>query len=339
MSFLKKSMMAMGIALLFAGLTQSVQAQVTKQDVAKEFNKGYDAYKNGNYEQAFKDFQQTINMAKQAKNASDIQQKAEEQLPPIQFQIAAGYYQKGQFDQSIDAFQKAGNLAKQYGNKNIAARVNSIIPKLYFAKGNNAFQNKDYQDAMKAYNQALNIDSTYAKAYYQKGLVYKNMYKKNDNKTAEQAVRMWDKAIALGKKTSDNATVRRAQAMASAFLVYVGSEQLDGKSYDASINTLKKSLNYNNSNADAYYRLAQAYNKKRDWSTAVNYGEKALSYEKGSRTDKAKIYYEIGTAQQGLNNKVKACSAFEQAAVGSFKASAEHIMEYELKCKSATASN
>jgi tetratricopeptide (TPR) repeat protein len=93
-------------------------------------------------------------------------------------------------------------------------------------------------------------------------------------------------------------------------------------------------LDYDDESADVYYRLAEASNKASNYEKAVQYATTALDHENGGKTDKAKIYFELGYAHQTLGNKSVACDAFSNALFGSFKSPAEHKMEYELKCDS-----
>ena len=93
-------------------------------------------------------------------------------------------------------------------------------------------------------------------------------------------------------------------------------------------------MDYYGESADSYYRLAEASNKLSRYSDAVSYSNQALALEQGGNTDKAKIFFELGLANQMLDNKGEACSAFENAAYGSFKSPSEHKMEFELKCSS-----
>ena len=60
----------------------------------------------------------------------------------------------------------------------------------------------------------------------------------------------------------------------------------------------------------------------------------SLNFETGGNTDKAKIFFELGLANQMLGNKGEACSAYESASYGSFKQPSEYKMEFELKCES-----
>ncbi|HKJ33462.1 MAG TPA: tetratricopeptide repeat protein [Balneolales bacterium] len=319
-------------------MAQQAQAQ-SKTDAVKAFNAAFKMSQNGQIKQAIQKFEDTIQLCdKVGKSAADIKKKAEQQLPPLNYRLAAQYYKQKNIAASVKQFEKTYQIAKKYGNNNIAKRSKENVPKLYYFQGNSAYQQGNYQAALKAYDNAIQKDPQYAKAYYQKGLTYMKMDKSSDATHLQVALKMWDQAISIGKKADDGVTVRHAKQAASGFLVYKGANASQHKHYSEGIKLLKKSLNYNNTNPNAYYRLAQAYNNIEKYHEAIQNAKTALKYEKGGKTDKAKIWFELGSAYQKLNDKDQACKAFQNSAYGSFKASADHAMKYELKCKSATAS-
>lgn len=340
MRFLNRVLLTFGLLLATTLVAQHVQAQ-TKSDVIKTFNEAYEYAKKGDNQQAIDTFQKCIQQADQVgAPASDIKQKAQEQLAPLHYKLAADYYRQQKMSESIQAFKDAMQVAEKYGNKDIAERCKENIPKLYYAKGNMEYMNGDYQNALQDYDNSLKLDPNNAKPYYQKGLTYKNMDKGNKNvDKLQDALNMWDQAIKVGQKSQDNLTVRQAKRAASDFLVYKGAKASGAKSYKTAIELLKKSLNYDTTNPNAYYRLAETYNKVNAPHDALKYGDLALKYEKGGKTDKAKIWYEIGTAHKNLKEKKEACSAFEQAAYGAFKQIADHELKYDLKCPGYTQNN
>ncbi len=337
MRFLSRVLLTFGLLLATTIVVQNVQAQ-SKSDVIKTFNQAYQYAKQNDYQQAIDTFQKCIQLAdKVGPTATDVKQKAQEQLAPLHYRLAADFYRQKKMSESIQAFEDAMKVAEKYGNKDIAERCKQNIPKLYYAKGNMEYMNGDYSSAIQDYDNALKLDPNNAKPYYQKGLSYKSMDKGNKNvDKLKEALDMWDKAIEIGQKSQDNVTVRQAKRAASDFLVYKGANDTEAKQYKTALELLKKSLNYDATNPNAYYRLAETYNKVHSSANALKYGEMALKYEKGGKTDKAKIWFEIGTAHKNLKQKKEACSAFEQAAYGSFKQIADHELKYDLKCAGYT---
>jgi len=339
MRFLSKFLLVVGLIIATTVVAQQAEAQ-SKADVVKAFNAAFKLAQNGQNKEAIQKFEDCIQLAnKVGKSAEDIKQKAQEQLPPLNYKLAADYYRNKDIDGAIQQFEKTYQVAQKYGNKQIAERSKMNVPKLYYYEGTTDYQKGDYNAALKAYDNAIQREPQYAKAFYQKGLCYMKLDKGTDATHLDEALKMWDQAISIGTKVKDSGTVRRAKSAASSFLVYKGANANKAKKYDLGIKFLKRSLNYDNSNPNAYYRLAQAYNNKGEYRSAVSNGKLSLKYEKGGKTDKAKIWYEIGTAYKYLKEKSNACNAFQNAAYGNFKASADHQMKYEVKCDQASASN
>ena len=342
MKLLKRSIYLAVLCFLTAGFATSGFAQ-TKTDVIKTYNKAFDYAKNNNYDQAIATYIQTIQMAdKVGAEAADIKQKAQDKLAPLHFQQAADLYRTFKkkptvenIDAVIDGFEQTHKVAQQYNDEDIASRSQSFIPKLYYTKSIILFKQSKYQESLSALDEAINLSPNYSKAYYQKGIVLKNMDKNNLEKTID----MFDKAVEVAKKTNDTQIARKATEAARDELVYQGAQKTEGKDYKEAVPLLERALKYDSESASAYYRLSEAFNKMAMWDKAINNANMALKYEKGGKTDRAKIYFELGTALKNKGNKSAACDAFSQAAYGSFKAPAEHQMEYELKCKTLSQSN
>lgn len=339
MKLLKTSFKALLLSLFILGAAAGANAQ-DKRAAIKSYNKALEMVKGEKYEQAVNLFNQAIDQAsKLGKEGNDIKQRAEKKLPEVYYQVALQRYRAFQKDQSVEnldatisAFNETTDISKEYGNSQLADRSTNVITQLMYQKSILQYKQKQMEDALATLDQVIKRNPNYAKAYYQKGIVIKNM----DSKTLDEAIAMFDKAIEVGNKTGDSEIVSKAKESVHDELVYRGSKATDNKNFSEAVNLLTKALKYEPESASANYRLAAAYNKTQDWQKAVDHSQQALKYETGGKTEKAKIYFELATAYQGQGQKEKACTAYENAAYGSFKSPAEHQMEYELKCESTT---
>lgn len=308
-------------------LNSFAQAQ-TYEDAVKTFNEGYQLVKDGKAAEAKAKFFEVISISdKVGEEAIEIKKKAESQIPALQYKIAGELYKSKNITGAIDAFQEAAELAKKFGDKSIETKVKGVIPKLYYSQGNSYFKQEKLEDAIQAYQKAIELEPNYGKAYYQIGLVYK----KQDN--LDLALENFDKAIEIGLATKDRVAAREAEEAARDLLIFKGAKEIEAKRFDSAIELLNKAINYDNESAEIYYRLAEAYNKKSVFDLAIEYANKALKFEKGGKTDRAKIWYELGYAYKNKGNKSAACEAYEQASFGQFKNIAQYEMENELKCK------
>jgi tetratricopeptide (TPR) repeat protein len=306
----------------------------------KAFNKALELAKANNYEQAIEMYNQAIAQAEQlGEDGQDIVERVEKQLPSIYYQKALSTYKSFQKDKSlsslettIENFQEAREMSSEYGNENIASKAEQVVTQLYYTKSILQYKSGNHSESLASLEQAIERNPNYAKAYYQKGIVLKNQ----ESSDFEKALTQFDKAIEVGNKTNDGQIVRKAKEAAHDELLYRGAKATEAKSYKSAVSMLNRALDYNSESADAHYRLAEAFNKQALWDQTISHANKALELENGGRTEKAKIYFELGTAYKNQGKVEQACSAFKNAAYGSFKSPAEHQMEFELKCESTT---
>ncbi len=339
MKHLKKISIRFLLGLLLVGFTTNLMAQ-DRAAAVKAFNKALELAKSNEYQQAIEMYNQAIAQAEQlGEEGQDIVQRVEKQLPSIYYQKALSTYKAFQKDKSlssletaIDNFQEASQMSSEYGNDEISGKAEQVVTQLFYTKSILQYKSSNYSESLASLDQAIERNPNYAKAYYQKGIVLKNQESSNFEKALEQ----FDQAIEVGNKVNDNQMVRKAKQAAHDELLYRGSKAIEAKNYKTSVTLLDRALEYETQSADAHYRLAEAYNKQALWDQAISHANKSLELENGGRTEKAKIYFELGTAYKNQGNVEQACGAFKNAAYGSFKSPAEHQMEFELKCKSTT---
>lgn len=339
MKFLGNNVTKILLSLFIIGLSTNVYAQ-DKASAIKAYNKALELTKAEQYEEAINMYNQAIAQAEQlGEEGNDIITRAEKQLPQVYYQMALTQYRTFQKEKTLNnlnstiaAFQEAADISEEYGDGQRADKAENIVTQLMYSKSILQYQNNNLEDAIATLDNVIDRNANYAKAYYQKGIVVKNL----NSADLDRVLDLFDQAIEVGEKTNDSKIVRQANEAAAEELVYRGARAIENKQFDRAIELLQRALNYDSTLANAYYRLAEAHNKRQNWSEAVKFAKQALEYESGGRTDQAKIYFELGTAYQGLGQQSEACSAYKNAAYGSFKSPAEHQMEYELKCESTT---
>jgi len=343
MRLLKQSITVLLLGLLTVGITYQVQAQDNTQkygEAVKAFNKALELVKENKFEQAINMYNQAITLGEQAgEQGKDVIQRSRKALPQVHYQLAVTKYKEfqknktiDQLNQTIDAFQQATDVAIEYDDQQYEQKASTIVTQLIYTRASALYGSQKYKEALQSADQALERNPNYAKAYHLKGKIYTQESMQN----LDQAMQLFDKAIEVGQQINDNQTVRKATEDAHDELVFRGHKAFQANSYDRSKSLYERALKYDSQSADAHYRLAELSNKRQQWDTAIRHAQTALNYESGTRTDKAKIYFELGMAQKAKGMKEEACESFKNAAFGSFKAPAEHQMEYELKCQSAT---
>ncbi|MCP9290054.1 tetratricopeptide repeat protein [Gracilimonas sediminicola] len=334
------------IAIVLALMATTVFAQ-TKTDAVKAYNAGYEEAKSGNYEAAIASYTQALTIARQlGPEGEDIVDRVEQQIPAAYFNKARSQYQEYQksksleaLDATISAFREVVQVGEEYNDERVTPIAKRNIPVLLYQKSVTLYSNDELEKAKEAVEKAIKENSNYAVAYYQKAKIIK---RQNDtdgdgiiDQNVDELLNWYDQAIAKAEATNNSDIAEKAQEAAHDELLAVGTRQSEAGDTKTAMETLNRALNYDDESADVYYRLAEASNKAGSYEQAVEYATTALDHESGGKTDKAKIYFELGYAHQTLGNKSVACDAFTNALYGSFKSPAQHKMEYELKCETA----
>jgi tetratricopeptide (TPR) repeat protein len=326
-SILLTAMIAMASTLAYAQ---------EEADAINAYNEALSSAQNKDFQAAIDKFTEAIGLAEAIGN-TDIVTRSRTQIPKLYYQKAASAYNAFRsspnipnLEAAISEFTVSQQQGTEFGDNDIANRSRGVLAQLNFQKGTLLIRTEDFEGADAALNEAISINANYAKAYYQKGLVAKNL----NGGDLETMLSWFDRAIAVGEQVNDGEVVRLSNNKAHAELLFSGSKAIEQNQLTPAIELLQRSLDYNAESADSYYRLSEASNKLNRYDDAIRYGNRAVELEQGGSTDKAKIYFEIGFAEQMKDNKAAACNAFTNAAYGSFKAPSEHKMEFELKCES-----
>ncbi len=305
-------------------------------DAINAYNEALGLAQSKDFQAAIDKFIEAIDLAEAVEN-TDIVTRSRDYIPKMYIQKAMLAYQAfrgspniANIDAAIAEFTESQAMGAEYEDSEVANRSRGVLAQLNFQKATLQLRQEDFSGADASLNEAIRINANYAKAYYQKGLVAKNL----NGDDLDGMIGWFDRAIAVGEQVGDNEVVRLATNKAHSELLFNGAKSIEQNQLSNAIDLLQNSLNYNAESADSYYRLAEASNKLNRFDDAIRYGTQAVDFEQGGSTDKAKIYFEIGFAHQMKENKAEACSAFENAAFGSFRAPSEHKMEFELKCES-----
>ncbi len=311
---------------LLAGSTVFLTAQ-TKEDVINTYNAGV-ALANTDLKTAIEKFNLAHEMAlKVGAEADTLRNMIETQLPRLQINYAADLYKAKNIAEAIPNYIMAIELAEKAGNKEIAAKANEIVPKLYFSQGNDLYKSEKYDSALLCFDRALSYDSTYAKAYLTKGLVYK----KQDNTDAMIAA--MDKAIVYARLSNDEKTATTAGNVVRDNLLVNGNKAVKAGNFQQAIPLLNLSRTYGEPKSDVFYLLALCHNKDSQWDAAIEAANEGIALEKESASEtKAKFYYELGNAYLGKGENTSACVSYKNALFGNYLESAKYQIETVLKC-------
>ncbi|MEX0945705.1 MAG: tetratricopeptide repeat protein [Balneolaceae bacterium] len=326
--------------VLLLGVAQTVMAQDEERTQAvRLYNEAQELAGSSQYQDAIDVYRDALEIARE-NQFEDIIEFVEERLPRVYANRASDAYREyqsqrtlGSVDTALEYFQLSREAADEFNNTQIAQQAASAIPQLYYIRSILNFRQENLSEAMDDLDAALELNPNYAAAYYQKGIVQKQMTP-ND---VDAFIQWYDQAIAVASQVNDNRTLESAQEGARDELIYRAVNLSQERRFDPAVNLLNRVENYDPRSVDAQYRLAEISNLRGNWSTAETHARRALDYHTGGVADKAKIYFELGTALKGQGNFDSACSAFENARYGDFTGPADHELQFELKCEGHTS--
>ena len=230
--------------------------------------------------------------------------------------------------EALQKFTLAANGAKAAGDSDVERRSNRVIAQIEYKLGLNATREEDFAAAMTHFDNGISRYPSYSKNYLGRGLALKKLDRIDD------AIAAFQQAIEAGTAENDHQTARAAESAIREHFVYMASSLLSrngGKpsqaDADAALGHLASLSGFVDADADALYYTAEAFKAKGEFAQAVAAADQALELHRGSRTDKAKIYFVKGESLVGLGDSDGAREAFQNAAVGTYRASAEHYLE------------
>jgi len=286
-------------------------------------------------------FRDALEIARE-NNIDDIVELVEGNLPQVARSRASAAYSQYQSERTLESinssirhFDAAREIGEEFNNQEVSQWATAAIPQLYYIRSVLHFRADNHSDAVEDLNTAMGLNANYAVAYYQKGIVMKAMHPDN----LDMFMPWYDQAIEVAQRINDTRTLNNARNSARDELIFRAVNLADQRQYSRAIELLEKVESYDPSSATAHYRLAEIHNNRGNWDAAIRHANRSLELETGGVTDRAKIYFELGTAYKGKGDKENACSAFENARFGDFTEPANHELQFELRCEGHTASN
>ncbi|HET9870540.1 MAG TPA: tetratricopeptide repeat protein [bacterium] len=175
------------------------------------------------------------------------------------------------------------------GMENAKPLVEFGNPDTLYAKGKRQFDDKNYHGSYESLKKALEIDPTYAKAYFAMGYLY-SRFNMND-----VAVRMYEMALRFDPNFADPVN--------NLAMMYEKAGNLD----DA-LSLLQQAVTLNADNADCQYNLGSLYLDKDEPDQALDAFQKAAAI----RPTDASIYNDMALTYERLGKKQEAEDAWNK---------------------------
>ena len=195
----------------------------------------------------------------------------------------------------------------------------------YNIMGTSYFTDKDYENALLAFDSLLIVDPDYSNAIYNKALVYRSQ---NNSEAFEEAIDLYLSKLAPG---TDDERSKQASSMALEYFRAAGSQANQAENLDEALLLLDKAAKYGD-DKDLFYFFADVYNKQSKFDSGAEYAQKGLDMETGDAEAKAKFYFQLGLAQAGKGQTAEACASFKNSLYGPF-AEPSKAQRTNLKCQ------
>ncbi len=226
-------------------------------------------------------------------------------------------------------YEEAARGAQSAGDQDVLSMSNRVLSQLDRINGNKALKAKNYDVAKGHFEKGIARNANNAKSHYGLGLALKNLG------DIDGAMASFMTAMEVGSASGDRKTSNTARGAIRKHFYYQASSAVskqnpsaaDGDRTLAALEALKE---YLEPDADFWYYTAEAYKAKSNFAQSLSAADNALELHKGTRSDKAKIYFVKGEALMATGNFDGAKAAFTNAAYGSYKAAAEDMINNRL---------
>ena len=278
---------------------------MTAQDLATAtatYNSGAEALTMGNKTSALEYFQKALTMAEAlGDEGADVVANCKSAIPSVILSIGREFYNNKDFSNAKAKFVEAAEVAKKYGNQEVTAEVESLLPtvgkRIALAKVNDAMKTKDIAGVLAGYEEAMAIDTTDANTALKYGQFLGNAGKFDD------AVKYLELAARHGQEGN-------AKAVLSTTFLKKAAAQLKAGKYADAVTFAEKAISYKE-NAQAYLIAGQASQKANKNADAIANFEKYLEAAPTAKNAGA-IAFTVGALYQQTGNKAKAVEFYKK---------------------------
>lgn len=285
------------VCALFAAVTLGFAQDVN--EATDLYNAGAEALTLGNKADALSYFQRAHKLAVElgeAEGAADVVANCVSIMPTLSLSIAKDALKEGDYDGAVAKLGETVALAGELGDEDTVFEAKALIPQAYIQKGTKALKAKEYEPAAAAFEQAIAVDSTNAKATLYLGQVYDKLGQ------TDKAVETYELAAALGQEKAAN------KQLSTIFLKKANAAN-KAKKYADAIEAADKSNSYLD-NADARYIAGLAAQNLDKKDVAIANFEKYVELKPGAGNVSA-VKFTIATLYQGLKNNAKAIEFYK----------------------------
>lgn len=229
---------------------------------------------------------------------------------------------------ALEKYLAAADGAKAEGDGDVERGSRKVASQLAYILGRAELQKNAFPAAIRYFDQGIKQYPSNAQNY----LARASALKQADR--TDEAIAAFAQTMEVATAGSDTKTARQAEEAIRGHYVFLASTALSRNGARTSkadaeeaMGHIQAMLQYVDADADTYYYTAESQKVSGEYEASVASADQALELHRGSRTDKAKIYFVKGESLMNMGQMDGAKEAFRNAAYGNYRASAEHYLE------------
>lgn len=229
---------------------------------------------------------------------------------------------------ALERYIEAAQGAAAEGDADVERQSLKVVGQLTYLLGRGQLQAENFDAALAYFEQGIELYPSNAQNYLARASTLKRMDRMDD------AIAAFAQTMEVATAASDTKTARQAEEAIRGHYVFLASTALSrngartgASDAEEAMTHIEALLQYVEADADVYYYTAESHKVKGEYVEAISMADQALAVHRGSRTDKAKIYFVKGEAMMNSGDIAGAKDAFQNAAYGNYRASAEHYIE------------
>jgi tetratricopeptide (TPR) repeat protein len=251
-------------------------------------------------------------------------------LPGLCYKAGLSLAKSKDLEGSLEYLDKAMSYAEEYNSPSDKEKAAALASKIHYSTGGAKYKaavkdgnkNQEMLDAaIIDLDKAIEMDPNNLSAYKLKTGIL--IMQEKDDELASTTKKVMD---VRGNISDRDAIIDKT----AAYFYNKGGKAKQSSNYSEALDNIKKSLEFDSENTEAYYVMATVYNAQKKWDEAISSANEGLKYE--SAVNQARFYFELGTAYFGKGDKASACDAYSKASTGDYKENAEYQKKYVVKC-------
>ncbi|MCL1974161.1 MAG: tetratricopeptide repeat protein [Bacteroidetes bacterium] len=294
------------LCTLFFAATANAQELINQ--ATEFFNKGAEAVQAKDWATAIDQLYRSIAIASElGEEGESIVMDAKDLIPSLHLYYGQELAQASKTEDAIDQLNKAIDTALEYDDPgNTVKTAKGLINQLHMRTASNLLNDKQYDDAITAFNLVLADDPDNGTVHMYMGIAYAFLNKEDD------AIAAYEKAIELGNKDAE-------KQLANIYLKKAVGGQ-GAKKWDDVYKNAKKVLEIDPNNVNGNKLLGAASIELKKWDDAIAAYEKVLP----SESNPDGVIFNLAKAYEAKGNKAKACENYKKIVTNpTFKAYAE----------------